>query len=191
MSFYDFKLIGDDPDREDEGKSFFIPDEVVIDEVQEESQKGMARIFWTDEDPVLLKYGNGIAIFIKIGSWDEVVKRSAGEKVLMRRIGETIDSSEMAGTYQYPRPVIGNPKDFFHDFGYIVEMLEDVVGDHPVEAVIRKRVGETVEIMDDVRPGTGIEIDTDTVRGFLHTAAEVEDRAKAEGCYFVALPMSA
>ena len=53
-------------------------------------------------------------------------------------------------------------------------MLDDVLHEHLVEGVVLERIGELVEVVDDVGVGVRRDVEADRPRPLLRAAADVE-----------------
>ena len=71
------------------------------------------------------------------------------------------------------------PVKLLHRADYIGDMLDDMDGAQLIESAVAKRVWETVKIADDVSIRISIQIDSDSTRVLVDSAANVENAQAA------------
>ena len=71
------------------------------------------------------------------------------------------------------------PIKFRHHGRDVREMLDHLIADDQIELIVRKRVRELIEVMNDVSIRLRIDVDPDRARRLMLAATEIEDLQRA------------
>lgn len=87
-------------------------------------------------------------------------ERTHSKEMSVGRINIGPEGSEIGNDYLYCAARLNYAINLFHNTEYIVKMLKGVIEINMVNRSIPERVGEYVQIMNDVRARTSIEVDS-------------------------------
>ena len=99
-------------------------------------------------------------------SLDEIVERLGREGTFVRWIRIKVDAAhEWARNFDDgPRP--GDAPNFFDRSDKIVQMLENITANNSIPFIVGERIGERVQVMNDVRLRSVDDVDSDAHRTF-------------------------
>jgi len=105
----------------------------------------------------------------------EIIKGEKTKTVAMSRIRVGVRAGEVRGCDEYSRPGSSNTVDLLHCLHNISEMLDDVRAVDEVKRVVIKWPWDLVQVVENVRGGTRINVNPNrTSNGLILSAAEAK-----------------
>jgi hypothetical protein len=98
----------------------------------------------------------------------------------MSRICKGIGAGKMWGCNADDRLVTTDAMNLVHCVDEILEMFDNIIGQHLPEMIIRKWPGQLIEIVNDIRICISRHVQIDRLKQMLATASEIKNLALTE-----------
>lgn len=104
----------------------------------------------------------------------EIAKRVAVQMIAVSQISREVRICPVRCDELYNAAVAGDAMQLGHNCHRVTNVFDYVPADHLIELVIRKRIGQIIEIMDHVGGGPGIYVHANSAGDFVGPTANVE-----------------
>ena len=112
----------------------------------------------------------------------KVGERLAGEMAAMRRIGVGSDVRVVRRVQANHRAGARDAVEFAHHGQHVPDVFDHLIADDQIELVVGKRVGDVIEIVNDISLCLRIDVKADAARSFMCATPDVENLHRFVGC---------
>jgi len=115
-----------------------------------------------------------LGVEMKNGSFSQVPERVAVQVIAVRQISRKVGISPVWSDELYDSAVSRNAMKFAHDRHWFPNVFNHVTADDFIEFIIRKWIGQVVEIVNYVSHAARVEVHSDRAWNFVRPAADIQ-----------------